>query len=63
LDTDEIEAEIKAAITDVTEQVASLQNRLENLGSDEVNLEAKIEKKKTDFERMQNRLKRMLSQR
>ncbi len=61
LDTDDVDRIVKQMITFQHENLNTLQHRFENLQSDEANLEAKVEKKKADLERNQNRLKSMTS--
>jgi clusterin-associated protein 1 len=56
-----VEVLIKASIQRIKESIESLTMKLENLSADEHNLATKIEKKKLDLERNQNRLKGMLS--
>ncbi len=59
MDTEEVERNVKQIITEIQEKIEDLTTKLENLGSDESNLEAKIEKKKIDLERNRNRFKAM----
>ncbi len=61
LDLDEIEKSIRQAILEVNEEINNLTRKQENLASDQVNLETKIEKKRGDLERHQNRLKQQQS--
>ncbi|XP_064093964.1 clusterin-associated protein 1-like isoform X2 [Macrobrachium nipponense] len=56
LELTEVEGGMKAAIHATEEEVKKTQLSIENVGSDESNLEAKIEKKKTGLERAQKRL-------
>ena len=61
LDIDAIEAGLTKAIASVNEQYNHYLGLIDNLSSDESNLEAKIEKKKMELERGQRRLKSLLS--
>ncbi|XP_066943627.1 clusterin-associated protein 1-like [Macrobrachium rosenbergii] len=56
LELTEVEGGMKAAIHATEDEVKKTQQSIENVGSDESNLEAKIEKKKTGLERAQKRL-------
>ncbi|XP_077490557.1 clusterin associated protein 1 [Amblyomma americanum] len=56
LEITDIEKCLQDAIKAVLEQTSELQRRIESVASDEANLEAKIEKKKTELERNQKRL-------
>ena len=48
-------------IREATEEINNLSRKQENLASDQSNLDIKIEKKKADLERNQNRYKSMMS--
>lgn len=61
LDSDDVERDIKRTINTINSQMKELADNLENLAADEANLETKIERKKTDLERGQNRLKSLQS--
>lgn len=56
LELTEVESGMQSAIRACEEEVKKNQTAIENVGSDEANLEAKIEKKKTGLERGQKRL-------
>ncbi|XP_044836094.1 clusterin-associated protein 1 isoform X2 [Mauremys mutica] len=56
LEINETEKVMKIAIKDVLEQVQKTKDMLNNVASDEANLEAKIEKRKLELERNQKRL-------
>jgi clusterin-associated protein 1 len=56
LELNEIEKGVQSGIGNVTDQIRQTVTRLDNLASDEANLETKIEKKKQELERNQKRL-------
>lgn len=56
MDVNDVEAWIRAATVKVQEEISKTKEMIENVASDEVNLDAKIEKKKTELERNQKRL-------
>ncbi|XP_042876419.1 clusterin-associated protein 1-like [Penaeus japonicus] len=56
LELTEVEGGMQSAIHACEDEVKKNQTAIENVGSDEANLEAKIEKKKTGLERGQKRL-------
>ncbi|XP_063587800.1 clusterin-associated protein 1-like [Penaeus indicus] len=56
LELTEVEGGMQSAIRACEDEVKKNQTAIENVGSDEANLEAKIEKKKTGLERGQKRL-------
>ncbi|RXG57972.1 Clusterin-associated protein 1 [Armadillidium vulgare] len=56
LELTEVETDLQNSIKMVENEGKEFQNSIENVGSDESNLEAKIEKKKTALERGQKRL-------
>ncbi|KAK7063299.1 Clusterin-associated protein 1 [Halocaridina rubra] len=56
LELTDVESGMQAAIRACEDEVKKTQSAIENVGSDEANLEAKIEKKKTGLERGQKRL-------
>ena len=56
LEVTEVEKGLQSAITAVGGQAKEFQDAIGNVGSDEANLEAKIEKKKTGLDRSQKRL-------
>lgn len=57
VDVDELEKGVKHSISAVNNETQKMSHLLENLASDEANLEVKVEKKKQDLERNQKRLK------
>ncbi|XP_056594868.1 clusterin-associated protein 1 homolog isoform X1 [Triplophysa dalaica] len=57
----ETERVMRAAVKDVTETIQMTKDLLNNVSSDEMSLEAKIEKKKQDLERNQKRLQTLQS--
>ncbi|XP_067407207.1 clusterin-associated protein 1 isoform X3 [Emydura macquarii macquarii] len=61
LEINETEKLMKIAIKDVLEQVQKTKDMLNNVASDEANLEAKIEKRKLELERNQKRLQTLQS--
>ncbi|XP_074820777.1 clusterin-associated protein 1 isoform X1 [Natator depressus] len=61
LEINETEKVMKIAIKDVLEQVQKTKDMLNNVASDEANLEAKIEKRKLELERNQKRLQTLQS--
>uniref|UniRef100_K7GFC4 Clusterin associated protein 1 n=1 Tax=Pelodiscus sinensis TaxID=13735 RepID=K7GFC4_PELSI len=61
LEINETEKVMKIAIKDVLEQVQKTRDMLNNVASDEANLEAKIEKRKLELERNQKRLQTLQS--
>uniref|UniRef100_A0A8C8VPX9 Clusterin associated protein 1 n=1 Tax=Pelusios castaneus TaxID=367368 RepID=A0A8C8VPX9_9SAUR len=61
LEINETEKLMKIAIKDVLEQVQKTKDMLNNVASDETNLEAKIEKRKLELERNQKRLQTLQS--
>lgn len=56
LEIDQIEAGLRSRISGVEGEVKKTQHNLDNIGNDEANLEAKIEKKKSELERNNKRL-------
>lgn len=56
LDIGEIEKGLKNAVKGVEEEIQKTKQMIENIASDEANLEAKIEKRKAELERKQKRL-------
>ncbi|KAJ3215374.1 Cytochrome b5 domain-containing protein 1 [Dinochytrium kinnereticum] len=52
-----MESAVHDAITNLSDQISEMKSGLENLASDETNLMAKIEKRRTEFERAEKRLK------
>ncbi|XP_062511923.1 clusterin-associated protein 1-like isoform X1 [Corticium candelabrum] len=61
LELNDIEKQVQDGIGTVSEQIRQTMTRLENLASDEANLEEKIEKKKQELERNQKRLQSLQS--
>ncbi|XP_051789989.1 clusterin-associated protein 1 homolog isoform X1 [Erpetoichthys calabaricus] len=61
LELNETEKTLKAAIKEVLENVQKTKDMLSNVASDEANLDAKIEKKKSELERNQKRLQTLQS--
>ncbi|XP_043945261.1 clusterin-associated protein 1 [Protopterus annectens] len=61
MEINETEKVLRAAIKEVIEQVQKTKDMLNNVASDEANLEAKIEKRKLDLERNQKRLQTLQS--
>ena len=61
LELDELESGISSGIVNVKDDIKKTSHMLENIASDEANLEAKIEKKKAELERNQKRLKSLES--
>ncbi|XP_074867096.1 clusterin-associated protein 1 [Carettochelys insculpta] len=61
LEINETEKVMKVAIRDVLDQVQKMRDMLNNVASDEANLEAKIEKRKLELERNQKRLQTLQS--
>lgn len=61
LEINEIEKGIRASIQAVEKEVSKTTHMLDNIASDEVNLEAKISKRKVELERSQKRLKTLES--
>ncbi|KAL4617914.1 clusterin-associated protein 1 isoform X1 [Arapaima gigas] len=61
LEINETEKALRAAIKEVLENVQKTKDMLNNVSSDEVSLEAKIEKKKQELERNQKRLQTLQS--
>eukprot|EP01052_Picozoa_sp_SAG31_P046117 SAG31_NODE_8688_length_1405_cov_22.982048_2_plen_290_part_00 len=59
LDLDQIAEQMRTQIATVTESVEQVSRQIRDIASDEANLEAKIEKKRADLERKQQRLKSM----
>lgn len=57
VDVEELEVGVKRSISTVHGEIEKVTHMLENLASDEANLELKVEKKKQDLERNQKRLK------
>ncbi|KAK3571794.1 hypothetical protein QTP86_018694 [Hemibagrus guttatus] len=57
----EVERALRAAVKDIMESVQKTKEMLNNVASDEANLEAKIEKKKQELERNQKRLQTLQS--
>jgi clusterin-associated protein 1 len=58
---EDIERNVRVMIKEASEEINNLSRKLENLASDQSNLDLKIEKKKSDLERNQNRFKSMMS--
>ncbi|XP_013789422.1 clusterin-associated protein 1 homolog isoform X2 [Limulus polyphemus] len=56
LEITELERGLRNSIREVEEEIQKTNNMIENVASDEANLEAKIEKRKIDLERNQKRL-------
>merc|ERR1711934_999361 len=56
LEIQEVEAGLRSSAQHVTEETSKVQHNIENVASNEANLEAKIEKKKVELERNQKRL-------
>lgn len=56
LEIPEIEKSIRDGIKDVEKEIENTNYKIDNVAADEANLDAKIEKKKADFERNQKRL-------
>ncbi|XP_071813296.1 clusterin-associated protein 1-like [Apostichopus japonicus] len=61
LEINEIEKGLRGSIKAVEQNIDKTQKMLENVASDEANLEAKIEKKKSELERNQKRLQTLQS--
>lgn len=61
MEINETEKVLRAAIKEALEQVQKTKDVLNNVASDEANLEAKIEKRKLDLERNQKRLETLQS--
>ncbi|MBN3320099.1 CLUA1 protein, partial [Atractosteus spatula] len=61
LEINETEKALQAAVREVLHQVQKTKDMLNNVASDEVSLEAKIEKKKQELERNQKRLQTLQS--
>ncbi|XP_022252514.1 clusterin-associated protein 1 homolog isoform X2 [Limulus polyphemus] len=61
LDITELEGELRNAIRNVEEKIQKINILIENVSTDETNLEAKIEKRKSDLERNQKRLQALKS--
>lgn len=61
LEINETERVMRVAIKEVLEQVQKMKDMLNNVASDEANLEAKIEKRKLELERNQKRLQTLQS--
>ena len=57
LDLEQVAHDMRTQIATVTESVTSVERQIADIASDESNLEAKIEKKRADLERNQQRLK------
>lgn len=57
VDVEELEVGVKRSISTVHGEIEKVTHMLENLASDEANLELRVEKKKQDLERNQKRLK------
>jgi clusterin-associated protein 1 len=57
LDLDRVANNLRGQIATVTESVGTVERQIADIASDESNLEAKIEKKRADLERNQQRLK------
>jgi len=57
LDMEQVASDMRTQIATVTESVATVERQIADIASDESNLEAKIEKKRADLERNQQRLK------
>ncbi|XP_071106573.1 clusterin-associated protein 1-like [Haliotis cracherodii] len=61
LEINEVEGGLQASIRAVENEIKKTLNMLDNVASDEANLEAKIEKKKTELDRNQKRLQTLQS--
>ncbi|XP_064415236.1 clusterin-associated protein 1 homolog isoform X2 [Latimeria chalumnae] len=61
LEINETEKAMRSAIKDTLENIQKTKDMLNNIASDEANLEAKIEKKKQELERNQKRLQTLQS--
>ncbi|MGH0128106.1 UNVERIFIED_CONTAM: hypothetical protein FKN15_033206, partial [Acipenser sinensis] len=61
LEINETEKALRAAVKEALEHVRKTKDTLDNVASDEANLEAKIEKKKLELERNQKRLQTLQS--
>ncbi|XP_038676181.1 clusterin-associated protein 1 homolog isoform X3 [Scyliorhinus canicula] len=61
LEINETEKALRAGIKEIIEQVQKTKEMLNNVASDEANLEAKIEKKKMELERSKKRLQTLQS--
>ncbi|XP_067859719.1 clusterin-associated protein 1 homolog isoform X2 [Heptranchias perlo] len=61
LEINETEKALRAGIKEIMEQVQKTKDMLNNVASDEANLEAKIEKKKLELERSKKRLQSLQS--
>eukprot|EP00795_Rhopilema_esculentum_P009015 gene9015-16657_t len=61
MDLNEIEKGIRQSVKSLTGEINKTKKMLENIASDEANLEAKIEKKKQELERNQKRLRSLES--
>ncbi|XP_034782849.1 clusterin-associated protein 1 homolog [Acipenser ruthenus] len=61
LEINETEKALRAAVKEALEHVQKTKDTLDNVASDEANLEAKIEKKKLELERNQKRLQTLQS--
>lgn len=61
LEINETERALRAAVKEALEHVQKTKDTLDNVASDEANLEAKIEKKKLELERNQKRLQTLQS--
>lgn len=56
LDMPDVERSLRDAIVSVEKEIESSNFKIDNVASDEANLDAKIEKKKAELERHQKRL-------
>ncbi|XP_028395560.1 clusterin-associated protein 1-like [Dendronephthya gigantea] len=61
LELNELESGISSSIVNVKDEIKKTNHMLDNIASDEANLETKIEKKKAELERNQKRLKSLES--
>jgi len=61
MDLNDIEKGIRQSVKNLTSEINKTRTMLENIASDEANLEAKIEKKKQELERNQKRLRSLES--
>lgn len=57
LDLEQVERDMRTQIATLSESVSTVNRQIADIASDEANLEAKIEKKRADLERNQQRLK------
>lgn len=61
LEIPEIERSIKDGIKEIQTEIEKINYKIDNVAADEANLEAKIEKKKSELERNQKRLQTLRS--